>query len=240
MIVAASSTNAPNTIKYNEAMPVNTLRVFSTQGPSVVVFGSDPTVEVVKWCDRFTLIVPKNERDRDGFFRAFFDWMADKFESAAEVERNLDNISSLLRVLQDNRMIQEGSRVLDFGCGTGLSVRTAGHCGFDITGFDYSKAMCARAQIAGMSVLNEGDLHLSDGRFDGVIASYVFHLQTGEEHVRRIPGLLKPGGGLSVNFHKGRGREWADRILLKSGMTCCSEAESSSGHGQVVVYAKRR
>jgi SAM-dependent methyltransferase len=98
----------------------------------------------------------------------------------------------------------QGTRALDFGCGTGRSTRFLGRLGFPApVGVDISEAMVERARDADPSgdyrVLPEGDLTgLAGERFDLVLAVFTFDNIAGAGRrvalLRDLRELLAPGG----------------------------------------------
>jgi 2-polyprenyl-3-methyl-5-hydroxy-6-metoxy-1,4-benzoquinol methylase len=107
---------------------------------------------------------------------------------------------SLRAVLDERGVVLEGSRVLDFGCGTGLLTELLADRAGSITAVDTSTAMLAvladKARERGWSAVTTSD-RLPDGiaLFDLVVCSSV--LAFVDDHVatvRRLAALLDPGG----------------------------------------------
>ena len=97
-----------------------------------------------------------------------------------------------------------GTRVLDFGCGTGLFATTLQALGFAYTGFDPDAAAIeyARSRYAGPTFVSA----LADAAplapFDLVVANCCFH-HIGDDALRHttlpaIAGLMRPGATLLV------------------------------------------
>ncbi|WP_433167055.1 class I SAM-dependent methyltransferase [Kribbella sp. CA-247076] len=103
-----------------------------------------------------------------------------------------------------------GLRVLDAGCGTGAStaalLKVAPHA--EIVAFDASSAMIERARRKGFpdrvrflhSSMEDLDPAGLGGSFDAVLAAYLIrNLDDPDAGLRKLRGLLRPGGRLAVH-----------------------------------------
>ena len=101
------------------------------------------------------------------------------------------------------------AKILDLGCGTGLTVCTLVEQGFtDLYGIDLSREMVEVANRKGLyKGLKVGDVNLpleyESDSFDGVISSGTFtHGHVGPEPLNEICRILKPAGILACTVHK--------------------------------------
>ena len=106
-------------------------------------------------------------------------------------------------------------RILDLGCGDGLTLAFLAGKGFDVTGIDYSEIGLANArkrlaETGKSAKLIVGDIYaplpFADGAFDAVIAYQVInHNRIGEirKLLQEIKRILKPGGLFSVKVADG-------------------------------------
>jgi SAM-dependent methyltransferase len=93
----------------------------------------------------------------------------------------------------------EAGRLLDVGCGFGSFVGLMRGRGWDAEGVDPSPAAVAAAREAGLPVRlgTLEDLDAPDGAYDAVTLFYVLeHLPEPMKALKKINGLLKPGGTL--------------------------------------------
>ena len=112
------------------------------------------------------------------------------------------------------------TRLLDYGCGDGSHLRAMARKGWDTEGLEFDAAHAAAlARELGMTV-RAADDDLGDWleRFDLVTLNFTFeHLEHPRATLRRIFGLLRPGGNMyaSIPHIEGAearlfGRRWLD------------------------------
>jgi cyclopropane fatty-acyl-phospholipid synthase-like methyltransferase len=118
-------------------------------------------------------------------------------------------VRGLLGHLQTPR----GSTILDFGCGPGLSLRVAGP--YHLVGCDVSATMRARARANGLATIEPMDLRSHEDSFDGMFASYVFHLVVPEEDLLAAVRCIRRGGRIAINFHKGCGLKEVESAMTQ-------------------------
>ncbi|MCU0426309.1 MAG: class I SAM-dependent methyltransferase [Candidatus Kapabacteria bacterium] len=96
----------------------------------------------------------------------------------------------------------ETSSVLDFGCGTGITLSELQKLGSTCTGVEMSPWACRYGRERfGLTMLNEDimNVHLEPESFDIILMSHVIeHLPNPVEIVSRLATFLKPGGTLMV------------------------------------------
>ena len=100
----------------------------------------------------------------------------------------------------------QGTKALDFGCGTGRSTRFLRDLGFDVVGVDIAESMLIRARVRDPDgdyrlVPDDGDLPgLEPGSFDLVLSVFTFdNIPDFERKVSLLTALrrlLAPGGRL--------------------------------------------
>lgn len=101
-------------------------------------------------------------------------------------------------------------RVLDVGCGTGMTMRDLLQRGHSVTGVDITEAMLQRARVAvGQSapgrarcmVSDIENVPLADGSFDVVLCMGVLqYLQTDEKAIAELSRLVENGGLVIVTL----------------------------------------
>jgi SAM-dependent methyltransferase len=164
----------------------------------------------------------------------------DKQADAYEAERVRDaiymhGVHAAVRALAP----QQGDRVLDAGCGTGLTVRRYFHADLRVAALDLSGRSLAhlRATIGTTESLalvrgNLAALPFADGAFDRVLcANAIQHLPTKKARsdcVRELARVTRPGGRLVVTAH---GYSTPKR---RAGWVKEGTAKSSSGDIQYI------
>jgi ubiquinone/menaquinone biosynthesis C-methylase UbiE len=107
-----------------------------------------------------------------------------------------------------------GLRLLDAGCGTGASTAAllSAAPGARVTAFDASAAMLAQARAKdwpdGVDFVHTPVEELAgvQGPFDGILAAYLLrNVSDPTGQLRRLRGLLRPGGRIAVHEYSVRG-----------------------------------
>ncbi|MDO4169651.1 MAG: class I SAM-dependent methyltransferase [Lachnospiraceae bacterium] len=104
--------------------------------------------------------------------------------------------------------LDEGSSVLDLGCGSGRDSLTFLNMGYDVTALDGSEEMCSLASIhTDLDVLHMQfeDLDFEEV-FDGIWAcASLVHIEKEElpSIIQKISKALNPGGVFYMSVHKG-------------------------------------
>lgn len=139
---------------------------------------------------------------------AFYSDWAGEYDD--RMERVLGYVAPrLMADLFASRMKQTQGRVLDVGCGTGLTSQYLLQRGFaTVDGIDFNEQMLSKARARGIYAdLFHGDItqpiDLASGRYDGIISSGTFTLgHVGSEPIPELVRLLKPGGILGCSIHQ--------------------------------------
>jgi ubiquinone/menaquinone biosynthesis C-methylase UbiE len=125
-------------------------------------------------------------------------------QAAAEYDATFARASApFVEALLDAACVEEGMRVLDLCCGTGVVTGAAAARGAVATGVDFSAAMLAEARRAHQQLrFDEGDaeaLPYCDRSFDAVVANFgVHHVPRPKRALAEALRVLLPGGRLAV------------------------------------------
>jgi glycosyltransferase involved in cell wall biosynthesis/ubiquinone/menaquinone biosynthesis C-methylase UbiE len=173
-----------------------------------------------------------NESFLEQHFAAVAAVWDDKFQPGGSME---NRVSAFVHALQAH--VKRGSRVLDFGCGTGNITIACHNAGFLMHGVDVNAAMIARArQRPGASAVRfsllgatrqEGSaqevpgatitakLPYASGSFAAVIASSVLeYVDDPQECLRELARVTEPRGALIFTVPNVRDpRRWAEATL---------------------------
>lgn len=130
--------------------------------------------------------------------------------SASEVQRLIDQATTLTDLLHRDTRYPEGSSVLEAGCGVGAQTvaLAQNNPGTHFTSVDISTASLetARARVDqkgyGNVVFQQGDIYrlpFPDRSFDHLFVCFVLeHLKRPEQALAHLGAKLKPGGTLTV------------------------------------------
>jgi len=167
---------------------------------------------------------------------AFFEIAAPEYETMISMERNSACAAHLLRSALVAYGGDQSTRVLDFGCGTGVSSTVMQAAGVDVVSYDCCSAMRDHARRFGLRVVNA----ISDcesGSIDVVVACYVMHYGIRESDAVELARVLSVGGLLAANFHKGLGIIEATNLLRCEGFSVLEDkVDSFDKYGQTVVF----
>jgi predicted TPR repeat methyltransferase len=149
-----------------------------------------------------------------------------------------------------------GSKILDLGCGTGLTCRLLAERGYSrLDGIDISREMLQVARERGIyQDLLAGDLNQPLQResdsYDGVISSGTFtHGHVGPEPLDEVFRVLRPGGILACTVHmdlwETKGFEAKFKALIDQGIASLISKDEGSYYrdgaieGWFCVYQKK-
>jgi SAM-dependent methyltransferase len=195
----------------------------------------------IKLLDRFVFVLANGDELQEAVFAEFFEYIANEYDRLIDVSRNLENIETLLSELSSILGGLADRCILDFGCGTGLGVGPLTACGASFVGADQSSHMRHLAQHRGMRVISMIELQNRVSTFDGLIASYVFHLPVDETVLDQLWATVKVGGVLIANFHKDGGMERVNSFFQRSDcrIVKCEVLQHLQRHGSYFAYIKQ-
>lgn len=138
--------------------------------------------------------------------QALFSKIADDYDLIVTSKRNISCYDYLYAAAK-RHLRRNAANVLDFGCGTGLIMRSQlGSENLVLKGFDSNQRMVELAQEKGLASFGPEIYKIKDnGPFDIILASYVFHYQLDDDDWPSLLRSLADGGVLLGNFHKGIG-----------------------------------
>lgn len=208
----------------------------SEQAPALELLGGEQSeFHLDRYLDRFYLWSKRgNVARRQKLLDFFFDAAAIDYKMLVDPDRNRENIRHLLQDLEDVSGPLGNRRVIDFGCGVGLSKPACDQVGLSVIGFDRCPQMRQQAAANGIEVWGPRDLAATaKGTIDAAFSSYVFHLLPDLGSTTLLWSRLAIGGALAANFHKGRGLDRLMQVLVAHGaeVRVPRERSSSYAHG---------
>jgi 2-polyprenyl-3-methyl-5-hydroxy-6-metoxy-1,4-benzoquinol methylase len=158
--------------------------------------------QAVRLLDRYLFVMPSCPEAESALFVGFFEHIAPEYEDLIDPSCNLHNIHELISMLTNYIGDLHGLNVLDFGCGTGLSLGPVTAAGANLIGIDQAIGMRRIAEARGVRSISIEELQVWPGHFDGAIASYVFHLYPDDRSIEVLCSKLRSGGAVVGNFTK--------------------------------------
>lgn len=208
------------------------------------ILSNIPQYILRRYLDKFYLWTPEYPLERrQEVLDSLFQQIASEYESLVDVQRNLSNIRNLLTLLGQFVHPLSGSLIVDFGCGTGLSVGPASAYNVKLIGVDRCPKMRQIAASKGMTVWSPGQLAQQPrNSIDGAFASYVFHLLPDTHGLRLLWSRLRVGGALVANFHKNEGLKLVEACVrdLKGLVVRLPHNVDGGSHGTYVAFRKEK
>lgn len=199
--------------------------------------------ELPRVMDHFYLWTPRSLSDgRQQLLDALFETTAPDFEHIIHSDQNRDNIRQLVRIIAERYDEGQELRVLDFGCGPGLSAEIAFALEMVVVGYDRCPKMRAAAVQRGLRVITPDEFgSLPAISFDAAFASYVFHFGPSQADLSRLWELVRPGGVIVANFHKDHGLTEITCYFEALGAETKIVTQTSSRfrHGSYRAYVRR-
>lgn len=158
---------------------------------------------VLKYLDHFYLEIPEELSEQKAFWDELYDYIGFSYENYIDISNNLACIDLLLSILFKHKYIKRNSTVLDFGCGSGLSLRSNWRNICNIIGYESNHTMYSIARSRGLKVyLPEMIDTCLDNSINAVFASFVFHMYIDYDVLKCISLKLKDKTAWSLNFYK--------------------------------------
>jgi SAM-dependent methyltransferase len=171
---------------------------------------------------------------------ALFELSARFYRRLVDTERNTRTIRYLLETAIRLAPGRSPIRILDFGCGPGLSLHAAGSLAkrrIDLIGVDASPAMVRYAQRTGLRALALGEWRsIPPQSFEAIIGSYVLHcgLEPGELEI--LTRQLVPGGVFVANgYHADK---YLERLRTEAARVGLTMEQSSTEREPLLVLTR--
>lgn len=189
------------------------------------------------YLNHFWLILPGSLEEEQKLWRRFYMIYGKWYDLLIDRENNIDCIRFLIGLLKQNTGLKPDSKIIDFGCGNGLSGDVP--CDCEIIGYDFNQHMRTESEKRGIQTINTNDFYsLPKESFDGGIASYVMHMAVEEKKLKKLTEILKPGAALAANFYKNLGYERVERIFGAVGLKAEKITNRETRYGIIYVYRK--
>ena len=128
---------------------------------------------ILHYLNHFWLLLPDSVQEQQTFWSQFYSLYSTNYFDLINPDHNLACIYYFKTLLNKNVHLSPDFKLLDYGCGPGLSTQILGvrH----LVGYDNNPTMLAEATKRGLNVLDkEGFDKIQSCSFDGAFACYVF------------------------------------------------------------------
>lgn len=214
------------------------LFIYSTTDPNAVKMQNSGR-HCVEYCNLFLIILPEDYGLQSILWEDFYLYYGNLFESIIDVEHNILCIKRLYTHIQKRIQVTEKTRILDFGCGSGLAVTLDAKC--EVIGYEPNKTMRVQAVKKGMKVLDACQIcGMPDHDIDAVFASYVFHMGLDDRDIEILSRIVRPNGIVVANFYKDMNCHIVNNIFRRKGFFVKKIMGSDKGFGSIYEYYKKR
>jgi SAM-dependent methyltransferase len=187
--------------------------------------------------DCFWLFLPDDYLQQAVLWRDFYRCFGEYYEDLIDDRWNIECIGMLVSHIDARTGFHRAKRILDFGCGSGLStkVKVQGK----ILGYEPVDEMRKQAQQRGMELLTREEIqNMPDNTFDAVFSSYVFHMAVLDGDIELVLGRMKQGAIWVANFYKNINLEYVNAVFIRNGCRLKRLRVQEERYGAVYEYQK--
>lgn len=192
---------------------------------------------VLPYLDCFILILPQEYVKQTLFWKKFYKVFGASYENMIDKSVNLECIKAMILHIDKKIKINSSSIILDYGCGSGLSMLIP--CKGEIVGYEPIYEMRKQAKSRGMRTISSNELkEIPEKYFDAVFFSYVFHMSVSEKNINYMMTKMKPNALWIANFYKGFNEEIINNIFRKNGFRVERVCDMQEKFGNVYEYRR--
>ena len=191
-----------------------------------------------RYLDYFYIVLPNDAKLRNIFWQDFYTHYGSQYEKHVDINNNISCIIKLLGLLEEKKIINSHSHILDYGCGSGLSFLTKWK--HQLIGYENVDVMRLQAEKRGMYVISPDNIpFMQNHYFDAVFGSYVFHMINLSMDIERILPLIKKDAPWIMNFYKNKNISQVKLLFANLGYS--SEIiEEGSCFGNIYIFKKTK
>lgn len=193
---------------------------------------------ILHYLNRFWILLPSALNEQMTLWQEFYKLYSHMYNQLINSQHNILCLSYFKQLLEKNFFPIEKYRILDFGCGAGLSTAV-----FDcerLIGYDNNEVMLNKSQKRGLITINTSQFrNLPSECFDGCFACYVLHLAISTNDINQLIRLIKVNGIIVANFYKGMHEVRINKIIQKNGLVIEQIDTREGRFGSIYVYRKK-
>lgn len=192
----------------------------------------------IEYLDCFLIVLPEKYELQSVIWEDFYLYYGDFYESMIDINNNINCIRSLSFYIQENIDMTYITNVLDYGCGSGLSVNI--EVNYNLIGYEPNEKMRRQAVEKGMQVLDLQQFYsLPASYVDAVFSSYVFHMGIKEYDIEMLSRIIRKNGIIVANFYKGVNCLFVNDAFEKKGFNVKKVIGLDERFGCVYEYRKK-
>lgn len=194
--------------------------------------------KIIYYLDSFVILLPDEYDEQNNLWRNFYKVFGSCYEKMIDVSHNKKCIEGMVAYINSVIGINSSSRILDYGCGSGLSasISTKGK----IIGYDPIYEMRMQACQKGLQTLDTKQMKIIPNcYFDAIFSSYVFHMAVSEDSIEEILPKMKPGAIWIANYYKGINESYVNNFFLNHDFQIIKVNDMQERFGNVYEYRKR-
>ena len=192
----------------------------------------------IEYLDCFLVILPEDYALQSLLWADFYAYCGDRYEKMIDVQNNLNCIMNLYAYIQKNVNIKAATVILDYGCGSGLSININASC--RLIGYEPNEKMRRQAVKKGMEVLDRKGINmLPDECVAAVFSSYVFHMGIKESDIKTLSRIIRREGVIVANFYKGINCIWVNNAFAEKGFDVKKIIGLDERFGCIYEYRKK-
>lgn len=206
---------------------VNIDRLLDTKNDENIIF----------YLDNFIIILPNQYQMQSIFWKKFYQIFGHCYEQMIDISNNIKCIEGMVNYINQKVSLNVSSKILDFGCGTGLSTLVP-FIG-TVIGYDPVYEMRMQACKRGLRTFDTEEIDsISNNYFDAVFSSYVFHMAVDENDIIKIFPKMKQGAIWIANYYKGINEDFVNSFFMKHGFQVIKIKDIHERFGNIYEYRK--
>jgi len=192
---------------------------------------------IIFYLDNFIIILPDEYQMQNIFWKKFYKIFGYSYEQMIDISNNIKCIEGMVNYINKKVSLTASSKILDFGCGTGLSTLVP-FIG-SVIGYDPVYEMRIQACKRGLHTLDTEEINsISNNYFDAVFSSYVFHMAVDENDIIKIFPKMKQGAIWIANYYKGINEDFVNNFFMKHGFQVIKIKDIHERFGNIYEYRK--
>ncbi|MBO4999012.1 MAG: class I SAM-dependent methyltransferase [Lachnospira sp.] len=193
----------------------------------------------IEYLDSFLIVLPEDYASQSVIWEDFYTYYGDLYENMIDINNNITCIKKLYSYIQQNISMTSMTKILDYGCGSGLSINIKSNC--NMIGYEPNDKMRRQAVEKGMVVLDSEQLYsLSNDYIDAVFSSHVFHMGIKDNDIKILNKIIRHDGIIVANFYKNINCLVVNNAFIRNGFCVKKIIGFDERFGSVYEYRKKR